>query len=205
MALKSIFALLVFLLLLNNVYADKKGPFIYAEAGFGIGEQHLGKLSVNIIYGKHVFSTGVYRYAQPAKNSPPDYHAGAFDLFANPTKVYAPVVLWGLMYGRQYTAYHPYCRMLIKGGLFTGLYMHPENFRHAGGLFSSNYDYDEIHETAFGFVVNPVIEFPARYAGISCGVYAVVSNRISGGGINMNFLLGKLREKLYDRIPIKQI
>lgn len=47
----------------------------------------------------------------------------------------------------------------------------------------------------FGIKLNPVLEIPTPVVGGSVGVYAYTSNIATSAGIELNFLLGKLKDK----------
>jgi len=176
--------------------------FCYSEFGLGGGTDHSAKLSLDFIINKNnFFSLSYYSISNNASTTPPDYEPGLTffgnDLPQQTTSLVCP------MYGRVLYMPGKNTRFILKGGLALGRVSTPENFVPLvpQGWFwlGPNYTYNINHEFTAGIILNPSVEIPfGRVFGMSVGLYSILTSQISSTGLEVNFILGKLRNKKKD-------
>jgi hypothetical protein len=110
------------------------------------------------------------------------------------------LVLLGLEYGHVWYFSKPIVRLILKSGVFMGTYEYPDNFtpkKPTGSLFlSSNYSFEYKRERVFAAKISPSLELPSRFAGLSVGMFGMIAPKSGTAGIEINVLLGKVRNKL---------
>lgn len=197
-SLRYIFRIAFFAMLLtvpNHSFAKQKWPYIYLNLGYGFGSVYMNKAAIDIVYKRHCLSIANYYCEKDATEFPQDY-TNIHD-YAPGTRLDG----WSIMYGRNWHTTHPYVRLCMKGGILWGSYTTPVNFvLHPGTGFLSfgpYYTHDEKVEKTGGIILNPEIESPTRYVGLSLGCYAILCDKTSCGGLSINLLLGRLRKKLH--------
>jgi hypothetical protein len=87
----------------------------------------------------------------------------------------------------------------LKGGFFMGTYEYPDNFvpQQSSGMFftSSNYSFEYKTDKVFAAKISPTIELPSRFAGLSIGLFGLIVPKSSTAGLQINVLLGKVRNR----------
>jgi hypothetical protein len=192
--------LLIFVLFCQQAFSRKMDSlYVYMDAGalFGINKINGVTLGINAVYKQHAFTFSHCDFTNAAKNVPADYEPG-FALFGGTPLT--SLFLLGLEYGHVWYSSKPIMRFVLKGGLFMGTYEYPDNFvpQESTGMFftSSNYSFEYKTEKVFAVKLSPTLELPSRFAGLSIGLFGLIVPKSSTAGLQINVLLGKVRNKL---------
>lgn len=188
-----ILSMLFSLYCIPNSYGD---VFCYSEFGLGGGTGYSAKLALNFIINKNsFFSLSYYYISNKASTTPPDYEPGLV-IFGDATPQQTASLACP-MYGRVLYTPKRNTRFILKGGFALGRVSTPENFVPVNpGWLGPNYDYSISHDFTAGIILNPSMEVPfGRVFGMSFGLYSILTSQVSSTGVEVNFLLGKLRNK----------
>ena len=193
---KYIVLFLCMLFLQLRPFAKKDSLYVYSVWGVGVGTgpEFSFKLGADVIYKRQAFSFAYQGCLLPAKEQPADFFAG---ITKHRVRVRSRADLFSLMYGRVWYLGST-ARFIMKGGVVAGKYTYPSNFVYLpppGGAYGGNYSYTEVSTSFFGIKLNPVLEIPTPVVGGTVGVYAYASNIAISAGIELNFLLGELKDK----------
>jgi hypothetical protein len=189
---------LVFLQLSSSARPDSLCAFI--EAGPAWGTINYGHLSLNFIYKRNELSFG-YTGGSRQAEVPPDFIRPWGIL--GPPGPYEVLKLYSISYGRVYSLRgRPLSRVILRGAFIYGTYGFPDEFvpkePDNNGFFgpSNNYDYINKEVALIGIKINPVMQLPARYIGISAGPYIMITNYKTFAGFQAGVLLGAVRQKI---------
>ena len=189
-AIKLLFSCTLVFLLSITSYAQTGNVFVYGETGLSLGTHTSGKLALNAIINKSIFSVAYFGSARKSPTVPADFQPFLWD-DAQTVSVIA------LMYGRVIYTQNNAVRYNIKGGIGIGKTMTPMNFVKAnhGYLLGSGYDFERHEEQIVGLILNPCVELPfSRGFGFNFGAYANVNLVSPVAGIEATMAFGYLRK-----------
>jgi|GEM_PF-5574452 len=193
--MKKLFLLLLMVSLHLYAFAGKDSLYVYTEwgVGAGVGRELSFKLGVDAIYKRHSLSVGYNNTSWPSE-IPDDFSPDDHQKHNRRLLSYIDVVY--LMYGRVWYI-NNFARFVLKGGIYGGAYSYQHTFvaQHSPHPGNTSYAYDNSRVAIAGVRVNPVLELTGPVTGGSIGIYAHANASRTGAGVEVNFLLGKLRNK----------
>ncbi len=185
---------------INNVYLDY-------GAGAGNGKFQSYNGAINFAFGENnVLTAGYYYYKRVSPQMPTDFVPEPGDYYflgSGPDRYpLQEFKLIGLMYGKIIYASNPKVRWVLKGGLSAGMERNNINFYKdsiASSLFTmkaDRYSYTFEKKITGGLMLNAMLEFPlATFFGISIGPFANINPSSSLAGVDLRFMLGKVRDR----------
>ncbi len=187
--------------------------FIYIDLGVPVASNYSGSVidaDLNYIYKqKYTFEFGFSFLYRESESQPEDYNYDPFiDLWPTEQSPFDQIYSFKLLTGRLIKTKSKLVRFNLKGGLSYSRFIKVTSWEKVtrSGFFGSSYeDYDyELEKLeGFGLVIEPSIEFPlTRVVGLSVSPFAYLSNQASAYGLNLEIMLGYLRDKRKPRKPI---
>jgi len=186
-----------------DTFGQDKSDNIYLETGFGTGSYSSFNIGIDmLVYETHMFTISYSIQSRISSATPPGYQAG-FSFSGGDQSPIDQLQLVYFIYGKvlYIPGFTP--RFALRGGIVVGNYFHPVNFVHvnpaAGSWFSIFPPYDTYtmeKDFTTGLILNPTVELPfTSVLGILGGVFSIISTQTNSYGVNINIMLGSLRDK----------
>jgi hypothetical protein len=180
----------------------KAKAFVYTNLSVGLGYPFAIRASAACLFKKrHELSAGYAFYDRKAQGIPADYK----NYFFNNENNYPQEEVRGLEITYGYVIYpHRFAdriRYTLRAGMLIGHQSTPCDYYPVvqTGFISlgPNYGHDTRERTIGAFVIHPTFDYtPRRAFGLTAGVYGIVSEDYSGGGVSIGILLGKVGNRM---------
>ncbi len=186
-----------------NTFAQEteQKPFIYGQFG-PEGGNYVGITIAGtyVFPSKYVVQVGYQFLISNAEERPSDYQIGALDVLSlGLTAARDNYNIFHASFGKIFElTNHPKTRFNLMGGVGYAAYSYATNFESSGGIFVvSNYTFDTKNSSAVFLLIQPKIEFClSQHNGISIGPIIKLSERENLFGFSVNYIFGKLRNKV---------
>jgi hypothetical protein len=209
MRLFAITVLIVCCLIASPASGQQQGTakvFVYSNLSIGLGYPFAFRGSASALFDRrHEVSAGYTFFERKATGIPTGYEN--YGLLDN-SNHYPQEDFRGIELTYGYVVYpHRFAdriRYVLRAGVFIGQQSTPYNYypvSQTGFIsFGPNYGHATRERTAAAFVIHPTFDYtPRRAFGTSLGLYGILSEDYSGGGVSVGILLGKVGNRKRQR------